>query len=274
MFFFVIVLYKCKLEDSISYNSISNSLFINNSQCKLLIWDNSPNLQLVPTQTDVWTSIQYYHCPENKGLGIAYNYAYECAKKIDFEWIGLLDQDTNFSTDYILKLKTAIDKNKEIKLFAPIVKLKSGLPFSPFKYIFKRGFPLSLTSGKYSLMKFSPINSGLVINTNSFAICGGYRLDVKLDFADVQFIERFRLYDSNFYIFDSVAIQDFSNDETDIIKLKNRFHIYCECAKNCDKKSISDYFAYFYTVSRHTAALVLRTRNLSFIQIMVKNYIL
>ncbi len=262
------------MENSKSYTSISNSLFYNHCRSRLLIWDNSPTSQEVPLETNVWTNIQYYHSPDNEGLGVAYNYAVECARKFEIKWVGLLDQDTTFSSDYIIKILNSIEQNKMVNLFAPIVRLKSGIPFSPFRYKHKRGYPVNLSFGIYSLLTYVPINSGMVINTISFDNCGGYKPEIKLDFADVQFIERFRLLDSNFYVVDTVAFQDFSNDETDIVKLKTRFQLYCECAKKCDKQNMIDYIEYFYTVFRHTFALVLRTKNLVFIHLMVKKYIL
>jgi len=273
MIYFVIVLYKCDLINSSSYNSITNSLIKNKKRGKLLVWDNSPSPQLISQQRLAWIEIDYFHSVENKGVSCAYNYAAECAMAEKYQWLGLLDQDTVFSYDYVVTVEDAISNNSDIKLFVPIIKLDNGTPFSPSRYKYKRGHPCQLSSDVYSLYKFLPINSGMIINVHSFKECGGYNNNVRLDFSDSQFIERFRLIDSSFYIIDSIAIQDFSNNESNIENLKNRFNIYCECARECDKYLFFDYFGYFCTVLRHTFALSIRTRSLSFFSIFVKKFI-
>jgi len=49
---FIIVLYKCNLINSDSFNSITSSLLNNNQKGNLLVWDNFPSSQLVAKTTD------------------------------------------------------------------------------------------------------------------------------------------------------------------------------------------------------------------------------
>jgi len=272
---FIIVLYKCELENSISYQTITKSLAYANKQGILFVFDNSPNIHIVDcVDSFVWQHLEYIHCPENKGLGVAYNQGAEYAGRHNIDWIMLLDQDTTFSEDYICQLEEAMKLQPEIKLFAPIITLKNQRPFSPTRYKHKRGYNIKLSSGVYSLLKYSPVNSGMVVSVNRFWKAGGYNPLIKLDFADFQFIERFRHVEKYFFIVNTVAIQDFSNEENDIEKLQTRFKIYCECAKKCDRNNIVDSLGYLYSVFRHTLGLTAKTKNISFLHIFFTNYIL
>lgn len=276
---YVIVLYKCNLLESESFTTITQSLKFNNSSAKLLIWDNSPesqNYAIQKAKPTVWNEIQYFHSPNNSGLSMAYNYAAKIAQQNGYEWIGLLDQDTFFSEDYVAEVKKSIIDNPSIKLFAPIVKVKkekASIPLSPFKVKCKRGYPIVLISGKYSLYKYTPINSGMIINVKAFIETNGYNEKVKLDFADIQFIENFRKIFPDFVLINSIAFQNFSNDETDVFKLKKRFKLFCESAKNCDKKNLTTKFEYSFAVIIHMASLIYRTKNFSFLSVFINNYL-
>lgn len=272
---FILVLYKCVIEHSVSYLTISKSLVYANKKGILFIFDNSPDFQETKNiDFSAWEKFKYIHCPENKGLGFAYNCGAEYARRQNIDWVVLLDQDTVFSEDYIFQLNKSIELYSNIKLFAPIIRLKNNVPFSPTRYKHKRGYNVELTSGIYSLLKYSPVNSGMVINTNCFWKAGGYNPSIMLDFADFQFIERFRRIEKHFFVINTVAIQDFSNDEKDIKKLQARFKIYCECAKKCDRNNIMDSLGYFYSVFRHTLGLMMKTKKVSFLGIFVTKYLL
>jgi glycosyltransferase involved in cell wall biosynthesis len=218
--------------------------------------------------------VEYIHCSENKGLSFAYNQGANYARKNNIDWIVLLDQDTAFSEDFICRLNEAIELHSNIKLFAPIIRLNKDRPFSPTRYKHKRGYNLKLKSGLYSLFRYSPVNSGMVVNTISYFESGGYNPLIKLDFSDYQFIERFRKIEGMFYLLNTVAIQDFSNNEKDIDKLIIRFKIYCECARKCERKNIFDSLEYFYSVLRHTIGLLIKTRKIIFLYVFFTNYLI
>lgn len=271
---FIIVLYNCLIEDSESFCSITKSLLHSKKQALLFIFDNSLHRQEVKyNDITVWREIKYVHCPENAGLGVGYNYGAVFAEEKHCKWIVLLDQDTKFALDYIKKLDDAINKFPNIKLFAPILRLPDGQPFSPTRYKHKRGYQVKLLPDTYSAYKYSPVNSGMAINVASFMEVGGYDPLIKLDFADFQFIERFRTKNIYFHLLDTIGIQNFSNNEIDILKLKTRFKIYCQCAKKCKKSGILDILAYLYSVFRHTIGLIFKTKNVSFLRIFITDYL-
>lgn len=268
---FIFVLYKVNLTDCITFKSLNRFNTEVNQKINLIIYDNSPISQTVYS-TDKITVNSYHHDKDNPGVSKAYNYGAAIAKSKGYKWIILLDQDTVFPSDFIDSLICAINCNPQIKLFVPMLKLKDGKPFSPSRYKFKRGQPIELKQGVLSLTKFAPVNSGMTINVDAYLEAGGYLEKVSLDFADFQFIERFRKRYSNFYLFNSVAIQDFSNDETDLKKLETRFSIYCNCAVNCKRDSFFDHVVYLYPVLRHTFGLYTKTKSLSFFKILYLSY--
>lgn len=270
---FIIVLYKCNLSESNSYLTIIKSLIKSQKTGTLFVFDNSPDSQIIKNDyPQIWNNIEYVHCPENSGLGIAYNQGAQYAFEHGFRWIMLLDQDTKFEELIIEKIDETIQSNSNIFLITPMIRLENGIYFSPTRYKHKRGYKANLKSGVFSLFRYSPVNSGMVINVDGFIKSGGYNPEIKLDFSDFQFIERFRKFYGSFYLIDSIAIQNFSNDEKDIVKLKARFRIYCECAKKCNKLNLIDHVEYFYSVFRHAIGLIIKTRNFSFMRIFICNY--
>ena len=82
----VIVLYKCKLENSKSYQSL-----LQNNEETIFVYDNSPISQEVHGE-----NIVYIHDSQNGGLSVAYNKAAQYARCNRFDWLLLLDQDTTF----------------------------------------------------------------------------------------------------------------------------------------------------------------------------------
>jgi len=268
---FIIVLYKVNIADSCTINSLNGFKLKYGQKINLIVYDNSPESQTF-YNTDKIDVNTYFHDKDNPGVSKAYNYGAAIAKKRGFKWILLLDQDTTFPTDFINKLLYAINCNPQIKLFAPLLKLKDGTPFSPSRYILKRGHSVKLQEGILSLKKYAPVNSGMAINIDAFLEVGGYLEKITLDFADFQFIEIFRKKYVNFYLFNSIAVQDFSNDETDLKKLETRFSIYCSCGKNCKRDSFIDNITYLYPVLRHTFGLSIKTKSLRFFKIAYLSY--
>lgn len=271
--FFIIVLYNCILKDSESFKTIEKSLELGNEKGYLYVYDNSPERQIVQNENEVWSTINYIHDPMNSGLGVAYNSGVKVATEMGFNWIVLLDQDTDFAINFISSINLVLSQSNTFKLLAPILKLKTGESFSPCRYKFKRGHSVNLVEGVYSLKKISPVNSGMVINIAAFNKVGGYDEKVKLDFADFQFIERFRSVYGEFYLLDSVGIQDFSNVDKDLNKNIFRFSIYLECAKKCNRNSLIDDFLYCYVVTRHLLALSFRFKSFVFVKLFYMKYI-
>ena len=149
----VIVLYKCKLEDSKSYQSLLRD-------------------------KDITIFAQ------NSGLGVAYNKAAQYAKCEHFEWLLLLDQDTIFSYKAMDIYMKSIMDYPYIKMFVPIHQIADGRYISPARYICKGSHPIhTMKSGLLKFKVAAPINSGVMVNVDAFYKAGGYDEKVILDFS-------------------------------------------------------------------------------------------
>lgn len=268
----IIVIYNRALEACESFQSV---LAMNSDDQKLhlFVYDNSPLPQEIKNYNGL--EISYFHDPRNSGVGKAYNTGAEQAKKNDQEWVLLLDQDTSLPKSILEKYEQEITTNSKISLFVPVLKLKNGSIFSPSRYRFKRGFFLdSIRPGIHSLFNLAPVNSGMMIKVEAFFKVGGYNEKVKLDFADFQFVERFRKSYAEFFVLDVECEQDFSDDNSTYESQYVRFKFYCEGAKNIENKDFFDWLQYNAVVFIRAIRLTLRFGRLGFIRSYFKNFLI
>ena len=137
-FLILIVLYECKVKQSLSYISLLKSLeYLSNS--KLILWDNSPSNQFIDTDNiSFLQSVEYIHTPENMSLSKIYNRVIQ--ENEEYDYMIILDQDSSFSSDYLEKLNSAIIKHSSINLFLPLIKSKQTI-VSPGDYkVFKGSY--------------------------------------------------------------------------------------------------------------------------------------
>jgi len=272
----IVVLHNTLIEESVTIKSLSLSLAADHLVLDLIVYDNSEfsELQSGSFFTFGQFNIHYYHDRLNSGLGKAYNVAAKIASEKHKNWILLLDQDTDFPITSISKYLVALKSSLQHKLFAPILKLSNNSILSPCKYYFKRGFVLkSVAAGRNSFKNRTLVNSGMLINLKSFEICGGYNEGIKLDFSDVDFIERFKQVYPEFYLIDLTCLQDFDNSRTKIADLNKRFLNFCNGANNCLKSNFSDKLQYLIVVFLRAVVLSLRTKNFIFFKTFLKNYL-
>ncbi len=260
----IVVLFHKKLKDSSSLNTLFTK-----SDIPFYVHDNSEYLQ----GTDDISVLHYYSPQKNIGLSQAYNIAAKFAREHNFEWLLLLDQDSEFPSDAWDIYQEAIKQHPECSVFAPIFHLKNGSSFSPISVstLFFRA--VNLSPGKYNLKKYSPINSGLLIKLDAFERAGGYPENVFLDFADIQFCERLSKKEKQFCLLNMICKQDFSNEEIDIKKLKDRFTLYLRSARACTFSSVYKRLQYKINIIKHTFALSHRTKNYSFVKIFIVEYL-
>lgn len=179
----VIVLYKCKLENSKSYQSL-----LQNNEETIFVYDNSPISQEVHGE-----NIVYIHDSQNGGLSVAYNKAAQYARCNRFDWLLLLDQDTTFQKGAIEYYIKAINEFPDIKMFAPVHQISDGRYISPTHYVCKGSRPSRVMKcGLLNFKEASPINSGIMVNVTAFYEAGCYDEEVVLDFSDIRFMEKFR----------------------------------------------------------------------------------
>ncbi len=267
----IVVLYNIPVEESESFRSI-REMDSGGGDLGLFVYDNSKQPQTIKGYDGL--HISYVHDSKNSGVSKAYNEGTAHARKHQKKWVLLLDQDTTLPVTLLKRYRVATKQNPELKLFVPVLTLKNGKIFSPCTYRFKRGFYLdTIEKGIHSLQKLSPVNSGMLIDVHAFFEVGGYNDQVKLDFSDFQFIERFRKRYSDFYVMDVECDQDFSDDEVSLGSQANRFRYYCEGARNIEKNGIWDWLQYSAGVFLRAVRLGLRYKDSRFLSIYVDTFL-
>lgn len=257
----IIVLYKCKLQESVAFKSIYNI------KCKNIgyfIYDNSPTID---KDALTYYNIKYIWDNKNGGVSKAYNEGAQYALLNNYNWIILLDQDTEFSgIEYLLNIKYCRSIHPEIKLFAPLVKTEKSI-ISPY--------PIKdLDLRKCKIMQLNNlflINCGICVNLETFLQSGGYDEALYLDFADNLFIENLRENIDDWCLIDTIFKQNFSNNIIEFENLWNRFIIYVDCLKIYKQKTKYNPFLLYIKGLKHALGLSLRTFNLSFIRYFVSN---
>ena len=262
----IIVIYRSPLAESIAYQT----MVCRNGIAEFVLYDNSP-ADYRENEGDLPEGTHYYHDVENGGLSKAYNYGAKIAGDLGYDWILLLDQDTEFPVGAYEAYLKALDHQT---MLVPNVVLANGQPFSPSRPKMGGMVPLNLAEGEYSLQEYAAINSGCCVPLSLFIAAGGYKSDVRLDFSDYQFQRRLRKVSSQLYVLPVTAQQDFSNDETDVQKLLNRFLLYLDGARHCEYDGIRDRIDVHLQVLKHTLALSARTRKMKFIVCYLKKYLL
>ena len=189
----LLVLYNCRLEDSLSYKSLCQNIHYLSHPYQILIYNNCQTVK-IPCDD----SYSVVNAPENKMLTGAYNYALNEAINNNIKWLLLLDQDTFLSSEYFIELSQKIhqvtsdtgallpiidDGDKQI---SPVVITKFTGPFGRLRAY--RVEDRDLKNFEY----LSGINSATVLNTKAIKDIGGFSAEFPLDFLDYWYF--FRLY--------------------------------------------------------------------------------
>lgn len=251
----VLVLYRCSLTDSVSYQS----LIAPNAFSAFMVYDNSPSHYIV-AEHQLPPTAHYYRDVNNGGLSKAYNHAAQTAQALGYRYLLLLDQDTFFPSR---ALQCYLEAPEGVKICAPILRTTHDQPFSPVDVCawHLRGLHLS-PQAYYPLQKYNPVNSGICIDIESFLQVGGYKEQVRLDYADFCFLRRLRRAVSSFYLLPFVARQDFSNDEIQVSKLLQRLRLYLESAVHCSDFTSIEKLRFHYQVFRHCLAIAFKSKSL------------
>ncbi|WDF59112.1 glycosyltransferase [Flavobacterium sp. KACC 22758] len=269
----IVVIYNKELLKSETLISLGDDCEHERITLDLFIYDNS-NLKQKTDQLKGFNIVEHFYNGKNLGVSTAYNKGVEFARSRNKKWVLLLDQDTFFQKGSLKEYLNNIVCDADINLFSPIIKLKNGLIFSPFKKVFKRGIRLRKVEPiRYLLSDFSPVNSGMLVKISSFVEAGGYNDKVKLDFSDIEFIKRFSKINKEFKVINTLCIQDFSNDEVNIENLNVRFAFFCDGVKNCHREFFFEDFQYFVIVLIRMTMLILKTKSFSFMKTFYKSYI-
>lgn len=270
----VIVLYNTRLSNSVTFQSLTNSIKENENKITLIIYDNSPERQDINFSEYLMWDIKYIHDKSNPGVSTAYNKAAKVASELNKIWILLTDQDTFFPKESISKYIEAINAFDQINFFVPY--LKSGdINFSPSKYYFSRGcIWKDALPGIHSFRNKTVLNSGILVDLDAFNSVGGYNEKVQLYFSDFEFVNKFKRKYENFYLIDFTCKHQLSDIvNVDLESAKKRFYYYCEGGYQSSTSKLH-FILLFITIFLRSIKLSLKYRNFIFLQIFSKRYII
>lgn len=239
----------------------------------IVVYDNSPTSMVSDFEymNSTWT-IHYIHDKMNSGVSKAYNEGFGIAEKLNKKWILLLDQDTFFPQNAVVKYSNAIRKYSTISLFAPVVLSKNKI-ISPCRYFLNKGFSLRrIEPGIHNFKRKSLINSGMLISVDTYKKIGGYNENIRLDFADHFFIQEYKAVYSYFGVIDMKCLQNFSPDQQLTANpAVERFSFYCEGAR---AKAVNklDYLNLMLIVIFRSVMLFLKYMDLRFFRTAKKKF--
>ncbi|MBC7914108.1 MAG: hypothetical protein H7Y07_08295 [Pyrinomonadaceae bacterium] len=254
-----------------AYQSILNNFRAVKARSELdlaiSIYDNSP----LASENKVVVEglpIFYYHDSDNPGVSKAYNYGYQQAKKLDFDWVLLMDQDTTLTGFGLMEYIKSIKMYPEILIHAPI--LKSGqLIISPSKYKFRRGFALkNIKPGIKRLGEIVPLNSGMCIKLSVFESVNGYNEKICLDFSDFDFIRRVSKKIKHFVVMPLVNNHALSSIDETYESSKIRYIYYCNGAYH-SRISRIDPFIFGWVIFLRGLKLSLKFKSFAFFHIFL-----
>jgi GT2 family glycosyltransferase len=211
----VIVIYNNKIEDSVTYKSLTTAL--DNNLCfniTLIIYDNSPIAQIISDDENTRYEMTYIHDSANPGLSKAYNKGLEIAKNKNIRWLLLLDQDTvlpenyldaflkvdfkNLPADVVCLVPKVLAVGRE-KIIAPI-RIYYGALFVSFKKI-KPGILSSKITG---------INSGTFLSVNFIDELGGFDNRFPLDMLDHWYFSEIAKAKKRVFLLDAIIYHNLS----------------------------------------------------------------
>ncbi|MCX2453243.1 glycosyltransferase [Pedobacter sp. PLR] len=177
----LVVLYKKMISESPTIKTLllqHRDLF----EIELVIWDNSPakcpEVQINELEKD-FGQFQYRWTAENTWLSKLYN---QVLSAHTYDYVLLLDQDTNIPPYYFDKLNEALFKFPKVALFLPLV-LHQKKVVSPGSWVYFKG------------KHWKKIKTGIIPAKNVLAITSGMVISAKMfGVHKMKFDERLSLY--------------------------------------------------------------------------------
>lgn len=198
----------------------------------ILIYDNSVDEQNIK-------GIHYYHDKDNPGVSKAYNYGIDLAKKLNKKYVLLLDQDTKFDYCVFSKYIEMKEKYNEEYLYSSIIIGKDRI-YSPCIEKKYRNVWQSLNKFSYeeiyNIENKSLINTAIMIPIKIIDKIGGFNENIKLDFSDAYFIEKYKSLKKEIVLVNVKINHSISGDEGKSKKKEiDRFKYYCNGGKEFKK---------------------------------------
>ena len=261
------VLYNCRLHESETLLSLTRCLGGSGRTMETLVYDNSPAPMV--RDTDLARDgllLHYISDPTNPGVSRAYNRGFEIARQRGKKWLLLLDQDTAFPDDALSRYSDAVEAHPDSLLFAPVL-VCGGTIYSPCAHVLNLNYHVKAAPpGKMRARGRSLLNSGMCIHVDAFARAGGFDEAIPLDFADHDFMKRYRRHFDSFVVLDLVCAHTFFDREPpDMDRALTRFGYYCKGARG-SIKGIADTLSLPPIAFLRAARLCARFGSLTFLR--------
>lgn len=203
-FLTVIVLHETSLDRCLTYNTLLLLEKIKFTS-DLIIYNNSHEIIIPQSKNHIVINAE-----TNEMLSGAYNFALNHANKNNYDWLLLLDQDTELTDDYFEKLYRFLSDNQDKNIVAavPFLRNKSKI-ISPNKLYFNF---LRKNTVKYG------INSGHIVALNSLSLLrtdfmnaiGGFSSEFPLDMLDYWYYLQFYKHKKKIYVLDTALKHNLS----------------------------------------------------------------
>lgn len=240
MLYIIIVIYKTRLENSLTYKTLKNNLErLKTLGTKLLIYNNSSEIEIPPTNDYV------VHTPtENLMLAGAYNYALNDAEQGGYKWLLLLDQDTELTEEYFSELlkffSTKENDNYDIVLpilrsrefyLSPIICKKDIGPFAYIGQVQSQDDMSKLEDSSFIVA----YNSVSLLSVSVLKQIGGFGNQYQLDMLDYYYYYKLSQINCKVYILPVCLKQNISLLEKTTAMSKIRYNNYLLSSLNFAK---------------------------------------
>ena len=218
MVYALIVIYNKSIKESITYNCIKNFEKLN-----VIIFDNSER-DYGNSSYAKENGIVYYTQNKNIGLSKAYNYVINKLNLSDNDYIIILDDDSEISTEYYNEAISVI-KNNQYDIILPIVYSENQI-ISPSNVQFGCRVKLVKKISKIEFSRITAINSGMIVSARVYKNVR-YDEELFLDYVDHTFMHEVRTKKYSISIMESRINQNYSrNQKQSIDSVKHRYKIF------------------------------------------------
>jgi len=204
----IIVIYKIKLQESISYKTLCDNISSFTYNYEILIYNNSPEIKIEESKN-------YFviNAEKNEMLAEAYNFALQRAIKNNKNWLLLLDQDTYITKEYFEQLNKSLNNCENYAAIIPKL-VSNKIHLSP-----KSCCPLTGHWGimnnikKNGIIKnksIQALNSAAVISVHALQKIGGFSVEFPLYELDYWVFYKLSKNKEMFYIMDVNLSHDLS----------------------------------------------------------------
>lgn len=221
---FLVVIYKRRISEVVTLQSLSQMCFSSAAVPSLFIWDNSPAhfeqepLDRLDAFRQRFDSVEYHRATENSGLSVLYNRVLDKILRQAGARVTILDHDSELSSDFCLKIEAAVAGARFV--VPKVVSNRTGRMISP-RYQASHYFsirppaPKTLAvaaAGEQCAQDFFAVGSGMTITEELWS--SGIRFDETLSFygIDTEFCRDYSVAHRTFALADTIVLHDISSE--------------------------------------------------------------